>query len=389
MKTMLGQTYTVRLDVRFIFVSDNIQVTKTQLWEAKMIILDLLGWGVTPSYLVDCGLTREAVYYVFTELNLKLPSNLNTEGLLPYSEIVQAIHNQNPYDSANVEANSVRPPISTFDIENQKRMELLARKAVLASRKSKTTAASSRQQSIGPQVDTQIVDSFLNSIASASSSVQRNDASASGSTWGELDTDLANNEPVQSIVSSSQTNHEANTQHQPSRPVRRNSRRPVASDFVDVSANNLESLSSSSSPHLNGHSPIGTGFSASGRTTPASLQRSAPTFANVGSLRRCVIDFSEDEDDESPLPRRPASAPIVDTDVEAKAAEIRRLREKIELYRLRKLPQVGGQPLGCGYMVNVSVAAAIRRTTRSIGNSVHLYRHRSRREEGIRGGALQ
>ena len=55
---------------------------------AKELILDLLGWGVSPEYLVDCGLTREAVFYTFSELNLRLPSNLDVSGLLPSSPFI-------------------------------------------------------------------------------------------------------------------------------------------------------------------------------------------------------------------------------------------------------------------------------------------------------------
>ena len=39
--------------------------------EAKSTMLDLLGWGVPSEYFINCGLTREAIYYAFTEMNLK------------------------------------------------------------------------------------------------------------------------------------------------------------------------------------------------------------------------------------------------------------------------------------------------------------------------------
>ena len=54
-----------------------------QLNYTKELVLELLGWGVSPEYLVDCGLTREAVFYTFTELNLRLPKNLDLAGLVP------------------------------------------------------------------------------------------------------------------------------------------------------------------------------------------------------------------------------------------------------------------------------------------------------------------
>ena len=59
-------------------------VTLEQYTTAKDIVLDLLGWGVAPEYLVDCGFSREIVYYVFSELNLRLPSNFDATGILPY-----------------------------------------------------------------------------------------------------------------------------------------------------------------------------------------------------------------------------------------------------------------------------------------------------------------
>lgn len=50
-------------------------VTVEELSEAKAIILDLLGWGVPSDYFVNCGLTHEAIYCIFTELNLKYVFN--------------------------------------------------------------------------------------------------------------------------------------------------------------------------------------------------------------------------------------------------------------------------------------------------------------------------
>lgn len=59
-------------------------MNQEQYSAAKDIVLDLLGWAVPPEYLVDCGLSREIVYYVFSELNLRLPQNLDVKGLVPY-----------------------------------------------------------------------------------------------------------------------------------------------------------------------------------------------------------------------------------------------------------------------------------------------------------------
>ncbi|KAF8527572.1 hypothetical protein BU17DRAFT_81778 [Hysterangium stoloniferum] len=61
-----------------------LDMTADEFLEAKSIILDLLGWGVPADYFMDCGLTREALFYAFSELNLKLPVNFNAEGIIPY-----------------------------------------------------------------------------------------------------------------------------------------------------------------------------------------------------------------------------------------------------------------------------------------------------------------
>ncbi|TFK28326.1 hypothetical protein FA15DRAFT_701212 [Coprinopsis marcescibilis] len=44
---------------------------------AKTLVLDLLGWGVEPEYLVTCGVSSQLIYRVFTDLNLRLPGNLS------------------------------------------------------------------------------------------------------------------------------------------------------------------------------------------------------------------------------------------------------------------------------------------------------------------------
>ncbi|KAF9552104.1 hypothetical protein CPC08DRAFT_303893 [Agrocybe pediades] len=43
---------------------------------AKKIVLDLLGWGVKAEDLVSSGVSPEAIYRIFTDLNLRLPGNL-------------------------------------------------------------------------------------------------------------------------------------------------------------------------------------------------------------------------------------------------------------------------------------------------------------------------
>jgi hypothetical protein len=51
------------------------------LWEAKSLVLDLLGWGVPSSHLVDCGLHPRLIYAIFSDLHLQLPPNLDVAEL--------------------------------------------------------------------------------------------------------------------------------------------------------------------------------------------------------------------------------------------------------------------------------------------------------------------
>jgi hypothetical protein len=59
-------------------------VTEKQYEAAKDIVLDLLGWGVEPEYIAETGVSREIIFYVFTDLHLRLPHNLDTVGLTPF-----------------------------------------------------------------------------------------------------------------------------------------------------------------------------------------------------------------------------------------------------------------------------------------------------------------
>lgn len=51
-------------------------MTEEELDRAKSVVLDLLGWGVTPEYLVDYGVSPGALVRIFSDLNLRLPTNL-------------------------------------------------------------------------------------------------------------------------------------------------------------------------------------------------------------------------------------------------------------------------------------------------------------------------
>jgi len=62
--------------VQRLSLTFNNQVSPDNLTTAKEIVLDLLGWGVPPEYLVSSGVSPEAIYRIFTDLNLSLPTNL-------------------------------------------------------------------------------------------------------------------------------------------------------------------------------------------------------------------------------------------------------------------------------------------------------------------------
>ncbi|EJC97881.1 uncharacterized protein FOMMEDRAFT_171291 [Fomitiporia mediterranea MF3/22] len=51
-------------------------MTDTQLDQAKVLVLDLLGWGVPPEYLLQRGISHALLYTVFTDLRLRLPDSI-------------------------------------------------------------------------------------------------------------------------------------------------------------------------------------------------------------------------------------------------------------------------------------------------------------------------
>jgi hypothetical protein len=215
-------------------------VNAQQYETAKDIVLDLLGWGVEPEYITDTGVSRELIFYVFTELHLRLPHNLDITGLVPYHppppepvQVPPPVTQNRPQRSdsltmppppsipARHEASSrvthpslpqkpptpqVNPPTSPaprpsststtqlavlttvydlqqiklagantnlHEIEQQRKQELIARKAVQASRKTKANtvnvAGPSSSSSSSPSVvSPPVVDPSLKDIDMAS-----------------------------------------------------------------------------------------------------------------------------------------------------------------------------------------------------------------------------
>ena len=61
-------------------------MTPDQIMHAKILILDLLGWGVPPEYILDRGVSHKLLCTVFKDLNLRLPENIEAD----YAAIVNA-----------------------------------------------------------------------------------------------------------------------------------------------------------------------------------------------------------------------------------------------------------------------------------------------------------
>ena len=182
-------------------------MTQAEYDTIKNIILDLLGWAVSVEDLVQSGLSREVIYYVFNELNLQLPDTFDITGIVPYNP---ETYSQGPHSDmilipptafsgmrSSVEPDSPTgaPPIrsttppaptkllSTFDspsnadlhdMERRRRQELMARKAaVQASRKLKPSIESfttmvkpepSSMETEGVGIASETVEDFLKSL---------------------------------------------------------------------------------------------------------------------------------------------------------------------------------------------------------------------------------
>lgn len=333
--------------------------------------------GVPPEYLIQCGCSRELIYFSFTELRLRLPAGFDTAGIPQYSpEFLESLfESQTPVEKLDVTTpasrthplqpradkqtgipsspTSITPTIpvsgspSLLDIEQQRRRELLARKAVMASRKGKklktlaprtpspqSTNASSANtpfkdvdMTSAEVAPAATVDDFLNSIGPAQpTTIQRPSESPSppakaepdgmdideipglGGTWPSEESNPPVVEPVPASVSASAPPTSALPPNTPSSigtpagplssgestPLlpetgialqRRGTKRPVAADFVDAERS-----------HALTHYPS---FSnGQSQTYPLYAKRRTGGFAGIISTRRCVIDLSDSEDEE-------------------------------------------------------------------------------------------
>jgi len=327
-------------------------MTAEQLWEAKVIVLDLLGWGVPPSHLLECGLSREAIYYVFTELELKLPPGFeqpaHPSAPFPPLELVQfptglpvqhsaleaeerpSGHFEKPLPTTT--SHSTQPNVSSslLEMEQMRRKELLARKAVLASRRQKLQSQPIERlppETTGDNIQgsdeiVSPVNDFLQSIAPPEPRNEVGSRATPPSENGPADT-----EAPQSGLALPQF------LGQRSDSFRRSAKRPVASDFVDA-FDYGETMAASVDVVALPSDFLGDD-AKSGPPTPTNVLLpqatfpKEPTFNKVSVIRRCIIDFSDDEDDTSDADRIKSDIALV----KAKEEEIRKLRERIERYK--------------------------------------------------------
>ncbi|KAF5360366.1 hypothetical protein D9756_004912 [Leucocoprinus leucothites] len=321
-------------------------MTGMEYTTAKDIVLDLLGWGVPPQYLVDCGLSKDLVICVFTELQLKLPLELDgphetdvssSSGspshadsfpgnhLIPHYEdsvddsSAPGMHT--PEHVSHSMASSTQPaalvsptPQELQDMERQRRQELLARKkAALATRKAKPSVDFNPSSSqiedsdmvMAPSVVTEAVENFLSSIGPISqgeeplrkdqtpeSPPETHDLADSDEIpgLGNSRSDLAassprSGDPTPSPPANNITTSSTPVQQSPELSFGRLGRskgvkRPVAFDFVDVEDRYLSKANSS--------------------ILARRIEGPGMNFSSIKSSRRCVIDLSDSEDDDTP-----------------------------------------------------------------------------------------
>jgi len=340
------------------------------------MILDLLGLGVPPDYLLQCGLSRELIYFAFTELRLRLPTGFDTAGIPQYSpEFLESLFESHksvewpdagssvsrmqeqpiqwvdkPADTPSG-STSATPTIpvsgspSLLDIEQQRRRELLARKAVIASRKGKqphtpALRTPSPQSTNASSVNTPFkdvemtsaeiapaatVDDFLNSIGPnqsttiheslesplpVSDGMDVDEIPGLGGIWPSEELTVSvverpsapipSGSPTTSTLPVDTLDSVGTPTGPPSSgestpllpetsiaPQRRGAKRPVAADFVDAERSHMHSYYPSFS---NGQS----------QSYPSYGNRRTGGFAGITNTRRCVIDLSDSEDEEYP-----------------------------------------------------------------------------------------
>jgi len=342
---------------------------------------------VPSEYLIEYGISKQLLYYVFLELNLRLPvhfdqhptstssenpisrrasSPLSTP-LLPsrassISSIASSVNvpsrASSPQESeSNRPENQGTPSSDLDDMERRRREELMARKKIVQEsrrlKNQRTVAAVKLEEP--PPVTTSIVasetvESFLNSIAPSESPTEiqpphipdNNDSMDVDTTMNALPPSRhssADTPPASavSVASSSSVASFVIPANLPPRPPRRGTKRPVASDFVDMDAPSLPGIMT---------------------PTSAPSRPSSATFAKV-IQGRCVIDLSDSEDDGPAIVEnvnwlnrdkrskttKHSATPIISTPSAAtlaqKEKEIQRMRELIAQKEEQRRTAVG------------------------------------------------
>lgn len=153
-------------------------MSNDEIFEAKVVILDILGWGVPSQYLLDCGISALVVVVCLSELKLRIPRDL--ENLIDEAELLVHNHKESnkmspgpaplprlpvpgarhplppiPVRQSSVPPNLTQfstPPFDLHNIEQQRKQELLARRAALQSMKRSKQPQRSPQQDNGIEI---------------------------------------------------------------------------------------------------------------------------------------------------------------------------------------------------------------------------------------------
>ncbi|KAF9019198.1 hypothetical protein BDZ89DRAFT_325112 [Hymenopellis radicata] len=312
-------------------VRPGLALTQTQYDTCKDVILDLLGWGVPTDYLMSCGLSREVIYFVFTELNLRLPPNFDPTGLVPYiPEVGPTFAMPPPPIPLDVTTSPhhglpPRPPIpgqsyphtpttpstaqsldgnSLHDMERLRREELRARKmAVQATRKPKPSPGTPSMMSSSHPASTQLgqdvemtsaqndsVDDFLKTIEPTpehqGDAMDLDEIPGLGGSQSASHSPTPPSQPVvvgQILISSTYTSNNGSTGSLSTASLdgQGSRRRPVAADFVD----------------MEGHAKNGNGVHSDTHARRLRRAKNSSSFASVGKMRRLVINLSDSEED--------------------------------------------------------------------------------------------
>ncbi|KAH9042202.1 hypothetical protein EDB85DRAFT_1918537 [Lactarius pseudohatsudake] len=364
-------------------VRPGLSLTQRQYDTAKEVILDILGYGVPPEYLIDCGLSREIIYYVFTELNLpySLPSASLEDSSIVDDAAVRCAFSPQPLAPHDTDHPLQAPASAPYEgstsasllalsestlavMERQRKQELLARKAVQASRKRKEPdflnsigtplydGADPRQdltpenepedmeayspESAGffersslpdddqpmPLVDRTSMPPFSEDaslpISASVSEVNFSFEREKGKTpvLTNKTPQILENLPTRSrsdgILALPSTRDDgydsrrSSSTPQPNAPIpRRGTKRPVAADFDSDPAPKAPVLSrTGSGAGLN----YGGGYYPNPHVRHRTNGVAAGGFASLNSTRRCVIDVSDSEDDASEEELSPATS---------------------------------------------------------------------------------